>query len=64
HYRAPEIILGSGWSFLCDLWSIGCILVELCLGNALFQTHENFEHLAMMERELGPLPEHMTRNAE
>ncbi|XP_044721219.1 kinase [Hirsutella rhossiliensis] len=23
HYRAPEIILGLGWSFPCDIWSIG-----------------------------------------
>ncbi|AQK96365.1 putative protein kinase superfamily protein [Zea mays] len=63
HYRAPEIILGLGWSFPCDIWSVGCILVELCSGEALFQTHENLEHLAMMERVLGPLPEDMIRKA-
>ncbi|KAH1056705.1 hypothetical protein J1N35_034770 [Gossypium stocksii] len=63
HYRAPEIILGLGWSYPCDLWSVGCILIELCTGGALFQTHENLEHLAMMERVLGPLPEHMIRRA-
>ncbi|KAK6140665.1 hypothetical protein DH2020_025599 [Rehmannia glutinosa] len=63
HYRAPEIILGLGWTYPCDIWSVGCILVELCTGEALFQTHENLEHLAMMERVLGPLPEHMTRRA-
>ncbi|XP_057434655.1 serine/threonine-protein kinase AFC3 isoform X3 [Lotus japonicus] len=63
HYRAPEIILGLGWSYPCDLWSIGCILIELCTGEALFQTHENLEHLAMMERVLGPLPEHMVRRS-
>ncbi|OMO61870.1 hypothetical protein CCACVL1_23202 [Corchorus capsularis] len=63
HYRAPEVILGLGWSYPCDLWSIGCILIELCTGAALFQTHENLEHLAMMERVLGPLPEHMIRRA-
>ncbi|KAB1204478.1 Serine/threonine-protein kinase AFC3 [Morella rubra] len=63
HYRAPEIILGLGWTYPCDLWSVGCILVELCAGEALFQTHENLEHLAMMERVLGPLPEHMIRRA-
>jgi dual-specificity kinase len=49
HYRAPEIILNLGWSFPCDLWSIGCILVEFYTGDALFQTHDNLEHLAMME---------------
>ncbi|VVT54477.1 uncharacterized protein SAPINGB_P004095 [Magnusiomyces paraingens] len=53
HYRAPEIILGVGWSFPCDVWSIGCIIVELCTGEALFQTHENCEHLALMEKILG-----------
>ncbi len=50
HYRAPEVILGLGWSYACDLWSVGCILVELLAGDALFQTHENLEHLAMMEK--------------
>ncbi|XP_050119450.1 serine/threonine-protein kinase AFC1-like [Malus sylvestris] len=49
HYRAPEVILGLGWSYPCDIWSVGCILVELCSGEALFQTHENLEHLAMMQ---------------
>ena len=49
HYRAPEIILNLGWSFPCDIWSIGCILVEFFTGDALFQTHDNLEHLAMME---------------
>lgn len=53
HYRAPEIILGLGWSFPCDIWSIGCILVEFFTGDALFQTHENLEHLAMMENVVG-----------
>lgn len=53
HYRAPEIILNLGWSFPCDIWSIGCILVEFFTGDALFQTHDNLEHLAMMENVCG-----------
>jgi dual-specificity kinase len=53
HYRAPEIILNLGWSFSCDIWSIGCILVEFFTGDALFQTHDNLEHLAMMESVCG-----------
>ncbi|OAA81796.1 Protein kinase-like domain protein [Akanthomyces lecanii RCEF 1005] len=53
HYRAPEVILGVDWSYPCDIWSIGCILVELFTGDALFQTHENREHLAMMEAVCG-----------
>ncbi|KAF8419339.1 kinase-like domain-containing protein [Tirmania nivea] len=53
HYRAPEIILGLGWSYQCDIWSIGCILVEFFTGDALFQTHDNLEHLAMMQQVVG-----------
>eukprot|EP00261_Vitis_vinifera_P034226 XP_019075469.1 PREDICTED: serine/threonine-protein kinase AFC2 isoform X2 [Vitis vinifera] len=64
HYRAPEVILGLGWSYPCDMWSVGCILVELCSGEALFQTHENLEHLAMMERVLGPIPPHMLKRVD
>ncbi|KAJ6756050.1 SERINE/THREONINE-PROTEIN KINASE DOA-RELATED [Salix purpurea] len=64
HYRAPEVILGLGWNYPCDIWSVGCILVELCSGEALFQTHENLEHLAMMERVLGPVPQHMVVRAD
>lgn len=64
HYRAPEVILGLGWSYPCDIWSVGCILVELCSGEALFQTHENLEHLAMMEMVLGALPQHMLKKAD
>lgn len=45
------------------MWSIGCILVELYTGEALFQTHDNFEHLAMMEKVLGPVPSRLQRQA-
>ncbi|CEG66931.1 Putative CMGC/CLK protein kinase [Rhizopus microsporus] len=63
HYRAPEIIMGLGWSYPCDMWSMGCILIEFFIGDALFQTHDNLEHLAMMESVLGPIPTHMVTRA-
>ena len=55
--RAPEVILELGWSQPCDIWSVGCIAFELYLGFTLFQTHDNREHLAMMEKILGPIPQ-------
>ncbi|XP_030920200.1 dual specificity protein kinase CLK2, partial [Geospiza fortis] len=61
HYRAPEVILELGWSQPCDVWSIGCIIFEYYVGFTLFQTHDNREHLAMMERILGPIPSRMVR---
>ncbi|KAI5624895.1 dual specificity protein kinase CLK4 isoform X1 [Silurus asotus] len=59
HYRAPEVILELGWDQSCDVWSVGCILIEYYLGTTLFQTHDSKEHLAMMERVLGPIPTQM-----
>ncbi|XP_030642295.1 dual specificity protein kinase CLK4 isoform X2 [Chanos chanos] len=59
HYRAPEVILDLGWNQACDVWSLGCILIEYYLGLTLFQTHDSKEHLAMMERVLGPIPTHL-----
>lgn len=59
HYRAPEVILDLGWNHSCDVWSLGCILIEYYLGSTLFQTHDSKEHLAMMERVLGPIPTQM-----
>jgi len=64
HYRAPEVILQLGWSYPCDIWSIGCILVELFTGEALFQTHHNIEHLAMMDKVLGTLPPSLLQNVK
>uniref|UniRef100_A0A8C5EPA0 dual-specificity kinase n=1 Tax=Gouania willdenowi TaxID=441366 RepID=A0A8C5EPA0_GOUWI len=59
HYRAPEVILDLGWNHSCDVWSVGCILIEYYLGSTLFQTHDSKEHLAMMERVLGPIPRNL-----
>eukprot|EP00669_Euglena_mutabilis_P014082 TRINITY_DN9113_c0_g1_i1.p1 TRINITY_DN9113_c0_g1~~TRINITY_DN9113_c0_g1_i1.p1 ORF type:complete len:288 (-),score=90.39 TRINITY_DN9113_c0_g1_i1:265-1128(-) len=61
HYRAPEVIVGSGWMYGADMWSVGCILIELYTGDVLFDTHENREHLALMEKILGPMPEGYSR---
>uniref|UniRef100_A0A8D3AXI3 dual-specificity kinase n=1 Tax=Scophthalmus maximus TaxID=52904 RepID=A0A8D3AXI3_SCOMX len=63
HYRAPEVIMELGWSHPCDVWSIGCILFEYYEGFTLFQTHDNKEHLAMMERIQGPIPQRMIQRS-
>ncbi|XP_070595273.1 dual specificity protein kinase CLK4 isoform X1 [Erythrolamprus reginae] len=62
-YRAPEVILALGWSQPCDVWSIGCILIEYYLGFTVFQTRDSKEHLATRERILGPLPVHMIKKS-
>ncbi|SCV00671.1 LANO_0F08020g1_1 [Lachancea nothofagi CBS 11611] len=63
HYRAPEIVLGLGWSFPCDIWSTACVLVELVTGESLYPIHENLEHMAMMQRFNGrPFPPKIVEN--
>merc|ERR1712203_1089075 len=59
-----EVILELGWSQPCDVWSVGCIMFELYLGFTLFQTHDNREHLAMMEKILGPIPDRLIRRTK
>ncbi|KAJ1462449.1 kinase-like domain-containing protein [Pelagophyceae sp. CCMP2097] len=58
-YRAPEVILGVGWSLPSDLWSCGCIIAELFKGELLFATHSNTEHLGLIERCAGGVPKAM-----
>lgn len=63
-YRAPEVILELGWSLPSDLWSAGCILAELYKGELLFATHDNLEHLALMEKIIGPFPRRILKRAK
>lgn len=62
-YRSPEVILGCGWNEKSDVWSLGCIVMELYLGELLFTTHENLEHLALIEKIIGRVPQDMVSSA-
>ncbi len=58
-YRSPEVTLRIGWGFPSDIWSAGCILMELLLGDLLFATHDDDEHLALIARVAQDIPPHM-----
>lgn len=37
YYRAPELIFGATeYTFAIDIWSVGCVLAELLLGQVVF----------------------------
>ncbi|KAJ4805723.1 Protein kinase superfamily protein [Rhynchospora pubera] len=61
-YRAPEVIIGSGYSFPADMWSFACIAYELATGDMLFMPKEGHgfsedeDHLALMMELLGKMP--------
>lgn len=46
-YRAPEVILGLPYDQKIDMWSLGCILAELCSGNV------SFNHLVLQNMSWG-----------
>lgn len=35
-YRSPELLLGANYGKEVDIWAIGCMMGELCDGDALF----------------------------
>ncbi|XP_028803742.1 dual specificity tyrosine-phosphorylation-regulated kinase 2 isoform X2 [Neltuma alba] len=54
-YRAPEVILGLQYDEKIDIWSLGCILAELCSGEVLFPNDAVVMILARMIGMLGPI---------
>ena len=43
---------------------MACIIIELYTGELFFDTHENNEHLAMIEKYCGPIPKHMAEKSK
>ena len=44
-YRAPEVILGLPYTSPIDMWSLGCILVEMFTAYPLFAGENELEQL-------------------
>jgi dual-specificity kinase len=47
-----------------DIWSCACLIAEMYLGKPLFETHDNMEHLALMQEILGPVPSRVIEYAD
>ncbi|GFY84486.1 protein kinase superfamily protein [Actinidia rufa] len=63
-YRAPEVILGLPYDQKIDLWSLGCILAELCSGEVLFPNDGLVMLLARLIGILGPIDMEMLENGQ
>jgi len=55
-YRAPEVILGLSWTPKIDVWSLGCVAIELAFGFLPFQFASTDLVLAAHKATRGPFP--------
>jgi dual-specificity kinase len=63
-YRAPEVILQCcRWDHASDVWSLGCIFVEMATGNLLFPVHNDIDHIYMIDKIAGKFPGWMAEQA-
>ncbi|GKZ22375.1 hypothetical protein AbraIFM66951_011542 [Aspergillus brasiliensis] len=65
-YRAPEVLLGAGWSYSADIWNVGVMMWELIEDKILFSNARDSNlkgtpaaHLAQMIAFLGPPPQEL-----
>mmetsp|Transcript_46346 Transcript_46346/g.75643 ORF Transcript_46346/g.75643 Transcript_46346/m.75643 type:complete len:424 (-) Transcript_46346:809-2080(-) len=58
-YRSPEVLLRLPYNSAVDMWSLGCILVELHTGEPLFSGGDEPDLLGKMVEVLGLPPDEM-----
>jgi len=58
-YRSPEVLLGLPYRVSIDMWSLGCILVEMHTGEPLFSGQDELDQMGKICEVLGLPPEPM-----
>jgi serine/threonine protein kinase len=54
YYRAPELIFGcTDYACIIDVWSVGCVIAELLLGQPLFPGESGVDQLVEIIKVLG-----------
>ncbi|GMM31153.1 serine/threonine protein kinase [Martiniozyma asiatica (nom. inval.)] len=54
YYRAPELIFGArNYTTKIDVWSAGCVIAEMCLGQPLFPGQSGIDQLVEIIKLLG-----------
>ncbi len=58
-YRSPEVLLGLPYDMAIDMWSLGCILVEMHTGEPLFNGSHEFDQINKIVEVFGIPPSYM-----
>ncbi|KAL3885823.1 hypothetical protein ACJMK2_025859 [Sinanodonta woodiana] len=62
-YRSPEVLLGIPYDLAIDMWSLGCILVEMHTGEPLFAGSNEFDQMMKIVEVLGIPPKQLLDQA-
>ncbi|XP_040567407.2 serine/threonine-protein kinase minibrain [Lepeophtheirus salmonis] len=62
-YRSPEVLLGIPYDLAIDMWSLGCILVEMHTGEPLFSGANEVDQMNKIVEVLGMPPKHLLDQA-
>lgn len=59
YYMSPEILLDKPYTPLCDIWSLGCVIYELCALHPPFQAKTHLQLQKKIQEGVYPdIPEH------
>ncbi|XP_037934754.1 serine/threonine-protein kinase minibrain-like isoform X2 [Teleopsis dalmanni] len=58
-YRSPEVLLGIPYDLAIDMWSLGCILVEMHTGEPLFSGCNEVDQMNKIVEVLGMPPKYL-----
>ncbi|EDW55958.1 serine/threonine-protein kinase minibrain isoform X5 [Drosophila sechellia] len=62
-YRSPEVLLGIQYDLAIDMWSLGCILVEMHTGEPLFSGCNEVDQMNKIVEVLGMPPKYLLDQA-
>ncbi|KAI9590669.1 probable serine/threonine-protein kinase dyrk1 [Glossina fuscipes] len=63
-YRSPEVLLGIPYNMAIDMWSLGCVLVEMHTGESLFSGCDEIDQMTKIVEVLGMPPKYLLDQGE
>ena len=63
-YRAPDVVLGHKIKYPCDVWSIGCTIIELATSYCPFLAESVEELLFVINGTVGPFTKSQIKHIE
>lgn len=66
YYMSPEVLMDNPYSPVCDIWSLGCVLYELCCLRPPFQAKTHLQLQTKIKRgeitDISPMYSHQLRS--